>query len=221
MNILLKATNLGYHSRGYEWLFKNINLRVNSEEIIIIQGGTGTGKSLLTDILCGLKKPSQGNVGKNASLAVATQEFTLYKDLTVQENLEFISAINQNTPINRPDIISLTGMNGWEKTKAAKLPAGLKKMLQIACAVIRRTPLLIFDEPTVGMDQNLNAKFWLLVKQLVQDGRGILILTNQTAPADIPAQVFNLTDNGLVPINQADTNPDNNLGLEYKSQGVN
>ena len=59
MNTLLKASNLGQRGVGYEWLFRDVNLKINNGEIIIIYGNIGSGKTLLTDILCGLKTPSR------------------------------------------------------------------------------------------------------------------------------------------------------------------
>jgi ABC-type multidrug transport system ATPase subunit len=218
MNTLLKASNLGLYGVGYNWVFKDINLQIKSGEITIIYGNISSGKTLLTDILCGLKKPSKGLVERNAAVAVATQEFTLYKDLTVRENLDFICTINNISPIILSDIINLTGLTGWETIKALKLPAGLKKMLQIDCAIVQKTPVLIFDEPTSGLDSELNNKLWLLLDKLAQEGRGIIIMTNQMVKEVSVAQVFNLTTHGLIVMSNSNTS--NNHRFENESKGV-
>jgi ABC-2 type transport system ATP-binding protein len=219
MNTLLQANNLGLRGRGYNnWLFKDVNLKINRGDIAIIYGNCGSGKTLLADILCGLKKPSHGFVERSAHLAVATQEFTLYKDLTVQENLDFISAIHDNPSVDQAEIINLTGLTGWEKTMAKQLPVGQRKMLQIACAIIQKTPGVIFDEPTCGLDQQLNVRFHKIVEILAKEERGILIMTNQMLKVAAPTQVFNLTDRGLITISQ--TNSIKETGYNYASEGV-
>ena len=171
-------------------------------DIIDIYGIGGSGKTLLADILCGYKKPSTGDVEKYAAVAMATQEFTLYKDLTVRENVDFISAIN-DIQSGMEQIIDLTGLAAWEEIRAGKLPAGLKKMLQIACAIRRKTPLIIFDEPTTGMDPELGNKFWQLAVLLAKEGRGIVIFTNRMMKKTVPIQIFNLTSAGLEYLNDA------------------
>jgi ABC-type multidrug transport system ATPase subunit len=216
MNTLLQASHIGLRGRGYySWLFKDVNLKIDRGDIIIIYGDCGSGKTLLSDILCGLKEPNLGSVVKNAPLAVATQEFTLYKDLTVSENLDFIFAINDRSPVGNSDIINLTGLTGRETIKAGKLPAGLKKMLQTACAIIQKTPVIIFDEPFSGLDQQLTAKFRHLMWALAKEGRGIVILTNQIFEEDLATQIFKLTANGLIessPLRMAGKN-----GFNYES----
>jgi ABC-type multidrug transport system ATPase subunit len=218
MDSLLKASNIGLRGVGRQWCFRDVNLKIDNGEVIIIYGKIGSGKTALTDILGGLKKPSQGLVEKNALLAVATQEFTLYKDLTVRENLDFICTINNDGLTNLTDIIKLTGLNGWEMVKVFKLPVGLKKMLQTACAIVQKTPLIIFDEPTSGLDQELTVKFWLLIDRLAKEGRGIIIMTNQVSEEVSVAKVFNLTANGLIAMSHLNTSNDNHI--ENESKGV-
>jgi ABC-type multidrug transport system ATPase subunit len=216
MNSLLQANQLGLRSKGYYcWLFKDVNLKINPGDIIIIYGNCGSGKTILSDILCGLKKPTQGSVVKNVPLTVATQEFTLYKDLTVSENLDFISAINDSPLNDRPDIIDISGLKGWETIKSGKLPVGLRKMLQVACAVMQKTPLIIFDEPFSGMDPVLSYKFGSLVKMLAKEGRGIVIMTNQMFKDTLPTQQFILTTNGLAEFSHLSIAGQN--GFNYES----
>ncbi len=219
MNILLQASNLGLRGKGhYNWLFKDVNLKIGSGDIIVINGNSGSGKSLLGDILCGLKEPNQGFVERNVPVAVATQHFTLYRDLTVKENLDFIFAIHNNPAVNKTEILSLTGLAGWENTRAESLPAGLRKMLQIACTVVQNTPLVIFDEPTYGLDQPLSILFYRLVETLAKQNRGILILANQRLKIAALTGVFELADNGLVAISPTNTVKEN--GFTYESEGV-
>jgi ABC-type multidrug transport system ATPase subunit len=218
MDTLLKASNIGLHGVGHQWWFRDVNLKIHSGEVIIIYGKISSGKTLLADLLCGFKRPSLGSLEKNAPSTVATQEFTLYKDLTVRENLDFICAINNVGSIQLSDIIKLTGLTGWEAMKAIKLPASLKKMLQIACAIVQKTPLIIFDEPTSGLDQELTVKFWLLVEELAKEGHGIIIMTNQMVQTVSSAQVFNLTTNGLIAMSRPNTVNDHSF--EYESKGV-
>jgi ABC-type multidrug transport system ATPase subunit len=219
MNSLLQAQNLGLRGKGRSnWLFKNVNLTVSSGDIVVIIGNSGSGKSSLGDTLCGLKKPSQGFVGRQVPVAIVTQHFTLYTDLTVQENLDFMAAINDNRAENRREILNWTGLTGWENTKAKNLPSSLRKMLQIACAVVQNTPLIIFDEPTYGLDQSLSILFYRLVEILAKQNRGMLILTNQRLKVAAPTGVFELADSGLVALSPSSAAKENQS--IYESEGV-
>jgi ABC-type multidrug transport system ATPase subunit len=219
MNSLLQANNLGLHGKGhYNWLFKNVNLTIGSGDIVVINGNSGSGKSSLMDILCGFKKSSHGFVERNAPVAVATQHFTLYTDLTVQENLDFIAAIYDNQTGNKTEILNWTGLAGWENTRAKNLPVGLRKMLQIACAVVQNTSLLIFDEPTYGLDQSLIVLFYRLVETLTKQNRGIIILTNQSLKLAKSTGDFELSDSGLVALSPTHVAKENEY--RYESEGV-
>jgi ABC-type multidrug transport system ATPase subunit len=203
----------------YDWVFKDVNLKINSGDVIVIHGNSGSGKSSLADILCGLRKPNQGTVERNVPIAVATQHFTLYKDLTVQENLDFMAAIYDNPAADKREVLSLTGLTGWENTRANNLPAGLRKMLQIACTVVQNAPIIIFDEPTYGLDQPLSILFYRLVEFLSKQNRGIVILTNQRLKMVVPTGVFELADNGLVAISPTNTVKENQYRYESEEVG--
>ncbi|MGE5581968.1 MAG: ABC transporter ATP-binding protein [Bacillota bacterium] len=217
MNTLVKAVNIGSLGRGNEWLFKDINLEVNAGEIVVIFGGVDSGKSRLAEILSGCRKPGQGWIERYGPAALATQEFTLYKDLTVEENLEFIRAINDGRSSDLAEIEALTGLNGRERAKARELPVGLRKMLQAAGAVVRGTPLLVFDEPCAGLDRELQRKFRRLAESLAEAGRGVIILTNQLGEAIPSARVFSLTKKGLAGVAEAEKAHDG--GLTNESRG--
>ena len=219
MNILLQGNNLGVRGKGhYNWLFNDVNLKIGSGDIIVIYGNSGSGKSLLGDILCGLKKPNRGLVERHVPVAFATQHFTLYRDLTVRENLDFIDAIHDNASVNQVNILSSTGLTGWENTRADKLPMGLRKMLQIACAIVQDTPLIIFDEPVYGLDQPLSVLFNRVIEILSKQNRGILILTSQRLKLTAPTGVFELAEHGLIAVSPTNTIKDNQF--TYQSEGV-
>jgi ABC-type multidrug transport system ATPase subunit len=220
MNILLQAQNLGLRGKGHsDWLFKNVNLTVSSGDIVVIIGNSGSGKSSLGDTLCGLKKPSQGFARCNAPVAIVSQHFTLYTDLTVQENLDFIAAINDNRAENKREILDWTGLTGWENTKAKNLPSSLRKMLQIACAVVQNSPLIIFDEPTYGLDQSLSILFYRLTEALAKHNRGMLILTHQRLKVAAPTGVFELADSRLVALSLTNAAKENEATYESEVVG--
>ena len=185
MGVILRLGNVSYPSntRG-EWLLRSINLQAKSGELIAIYGPAGSGKSTLLEVITREKKPEQGWVERSSQLAVMAQTFDLYQDLTVMENLEFTALINGYSMKDLAQTMPLTGLLGWEKVRAGKLPAGLRKMLQLACALSRNFNLLVLDEPTVGMDTELQTMFWELVCGLTTTGKTVLFLTSLLAEAE-------------------------------------
>ena len=89
-------------------------------------------------------------------------------------------------------------------------------MLQIACAIIQKTPVIIFDEPASGLDPELTAKFWLLMDQLAEEGRGMIIMANQMVKEVSGAQIFILSVNGLTAMNSSNTSSANSFENEFK-----
>lgn len=191
---VLNAKGLGYkRSRRHNWLFDNFDIEAKMGEIVIVYGEISTGKTELIDMLAGLKPIKKGSVEKQGGTAVMQQNFYLYKDLKVSENLDFFSSIN-NFPIAKlPKIMDQTGLTNFSNVKAFKLPPGIKKMLQLACAVVKDYSLILMDEPTTGLDSHYNEVFWNYVNLLKSEGKAILITTNDKSILDKADKVYTLS----------------------------
>ena len=192
---LLKVNGLSYRrNKKAPYSFENINFIVKNSEKLVIYGGIATGKTALFEVITGVKHQNTGQVELVGEFAVVTQKFNLYSDLTVGENLEFTCEINNYSKVKMAKIIASTGLIGWEKVRAEKLPLGLKKMLQIACAIARDYQLLILDEVTVGLDQNLTKKLWEILDKLVHQGKGVLLFTALAGDLEHSNQVLYLNE---------------------------
>lgn len=211
MDSLLKVNHLSYRiSNRHNWLLNDISFQIDPGEEVVIYGEAGTGKTTLEELITGLLKPSIGWIERKGVFAVVTQDFSLYKDLTVQENLEFTCVINDFNQDNIPRIIMMTYLDSYRKVKAVDLPAGLKKLLQLACAIARDYSVLLLDEPMVGLDKNLKLRVNEIIAKAIAGGKGVMHLTSSEADFNRNARIYQLdaTASGtMVEFTQKSINP--------------
>jgi ABC-type multidrug transport system ATPase subunit len=201
MGMLLKATGLTSHrGKRRQVLLRDIHLTVEPGESVVIQGGSGTGKSTLAELLIGVAKPGVGAVERCGLAAWVPQQFLLYRDLTVAENLEFYSRVNdyQGDP---QELLTWCGLQQWLPERAGKLPAGCKKMLQICIALTRKPDLMILDEPFASLDERQMAAVTHLLRELNKAGKGIVVLLSGMTKVIAAARVYRLQNGTLTPEN--------------------
>jgi ABC-type multidrug transport system ATPase subunit len=198
MGVLLKVTDLSYRQRKHrEALLQNIDLMVATGELVVIRGGSGSGKTTLAELLAGLTAPGSGRVERPAPVALVSQRFLLYQDLTVRENLEFYCKINDYQG-ELQSLLTWAGLERWVCERTGRIPVGCQKMLQLCVALTRESPLLIMDEPTVGLDGRQMVALTKLILELTGAGKGVLILTADDAGGEIAAtRVYRLQDGRL------------------------
>jgi ABC-type multidrug transport system ATPase subunit len=196
MSTLLTVADVGFRrNKRADWLFRHLGFTVASGEMVAVLGRSGSGKSTLFNLLAGFAKPAEGRIQRNGEISVVLQEFLLYQDLTVAENLDFFSKIN-DCPQNLERWIEMSGLNRWEKSRAANLPLGYKKMLQVIVALTRECQLLILDDTVQGMDEATKTELNLLLKEMTEAGLGVLYIgSEQPCPGFHIA--LNLQDNPL------------------------
>ncbi len=204
MQNILTINNAGWRGkRRGQWLLEGINLTVAAGERAAVLGKSGSGKTLLADLAAGLQRPAQGSVTHHGAAAMVTQAFSWYGDLTVAENLDFCCLIHDHeddgSRIER--ILAATGLTGWERTRTAKLPAGYRTMLQVACALMGQPDLVIMDDPSQLLDKQLKVKLSAILEQLSQAGAAVLICTGDEELALRCETVYQLTAGRITRLN--------------------
>jgi ABC-2 type transport system ATP-binding protein len=207
------AISLNNVRKNYEEVsaLKGVTFDVKKNIIFGLAGPDGAGKSTLIRILCGLLKPDEGEIsilGMNLpkdyniikdSIGYLSQKFSLYTDLTVDENIEFIAQIHGVKKFHdrREELLEFTRMKKFRKFLAGNLSGGMKQKLALACTLIYQPKLLLLDEPTTGVDPVSRREFWLILAGLLKEDITILIST----PYMEEAERFNeiaLIENGHI-----------------------
>ncbi|MBQ1609372.1 MAG: ABC transporter ATP-binding protein, partial [Elusimicrobia bacterium] len=173
---------------------KNNTFKIKKGEIFGLLGPNGAGKSTSFKMMCGLSKPTSGttkifgtdmkeNPTKARSyLGYMAQKFSLYGNLTVEQNLNFFAGVyglNKKDKQQRIDeMIKSFNFETVLKQKADELPLGFKQRLSMACAVMHNPPVLFLDEPTSGVDVVARRDFWNHITSLAKKGVTVLITTH-------------------------------------------
>jgi ABC-2 type transport system ATP-binding protein len=171
-----------------------VDLRVRRGEIFGCLGPNGSGKSTLMRMLVGLMAPSEGEAfvlgcrmpfdaeRLRPRVGYMTQRFSLYDDLSVEENLDFageIFGLSRRRRRQRVEAaIADAGMERYRAMRAATLSGGWKQRLALAAATIHQPELLLLDEPTAGVDPQSRRRFWEKLFQLASQGTTILVSTH-------------------------------------------
>ncbi len=178
----------------------NVNLTVAKGEIFGFLGPNGAGKSTTIRMLCGLLEPTSGEatVGgrdvKTQSEAIKehigymSQKFSLYDDLTVEENIDFFAGIygvpDAKLAARKSYVLKMAAIEDRRTTMTRLLPGGLKQRLALGCAILHEPPILFLDEPTSGVDPIARRNFWDLIYQLSAAGQTIFVSTHYMDEAE-------------------------------------
>ncbi|PTX91451.1 ABC transporter ATP-binding protein [Opitutus sp. ER46] len=166
-----------------------ISFSVRRGEIFGFLGPNGAGKSTTIRMLCGLLTPTGGE-GRVAGFDIRrqteaiktrigymSQKFSLYDELTVEENIDFYSGIYRLPPAKKAErkawVLEMAGLTEHRRSRTSDLSGGWKQRLALGCAVLHEPPILFLDEPTSGVDPNSRRQFWDLIYTLA--GRGVTV----------------------------------------------
>jgi len=178
----------------------HVSFQVSKGEIFGFLGPNGAGKSTVIRMLCGLLTPTSGwgavaglDVTKDAeeirkNIGYMSQKFSLYDDLTVEENIEFFSRIYGVPGELRTEreeyVLRIAGLTDRRSTLTRLLAGGWKQRLALGCAIVHSPPILFLDEPTSGVDPIARRSFWDLIYQLAEGGQTILVTTHYMDEAE-------------------------------------
>lgn len=223
-------------SYGAVHAVKNVSLKVQKGELFGLIGPDGAGKTTLFKILVTLLFSDQGNAFVN-ELNVATDylklrtqigympgRFSLYQDLTIEENLDFFATVFGTSIQANYDLIKdiYVQIEPFKTRRAGKLSGGMKQKLALCCALIHKPEILFLDEPTTGVDAVSRKEFWDMLKQLKQRGLTILVSTpymdeaslcdrialmqnGEILAIDTPQDITRLFDNPLYAVKAVET----------------
>jgi len=186
----------------------DVSFSIKKGEVVAILGPNGAGKTTTISMLLGLMHPTNGGIklfGLNPSdkkvrekIGTMLQEVSVMNGLKVKELLELIRNYYPN-PLSLKELIELTGLTETDlKTRAEKLSGGQKRRLSFALALSGNPDLIIFDEPTVGMDITSRNRFWKTINQLAKQGKTIIFTTHYIQEADDVAERILLFHNGNI-----------------------
>jgi ABC-2 type transport system ATP-binding protein len=185
-------------SFGSKHVVKDFSLQVRRGEIYGFLGPNGSGKTTSIRMLCGLLKPDSGrgtclghDVVKEAAtikreVGYMTQRFSLWEDLTIRENLEFVARMygmrDRKTAVD--SILNEIGLQNREDQLAGTLSGGWKQRLALAACMLHRPQLLLLDEPTAGVDPQARRDFWEEIHALAAQGISVLVSTHYMDEAE-------------------------------------
>jgi len=190
MRSIIKINNLE-KSYGNVTAVSGVSYSVCEGEMFGLVGPDGAGKTTTIRILCGLLNPESGSVfvfDKDITksrkeiqnqIGYLSQKYSLYGDLTVDENIEFFADIHgvKNYEDRRNELLEFTRLTSFRKRLADNLSGGMKQKLALACSLIHRPKILYLDEPTTGVDPVSRRDFWKILSKLLKEGITIFMTT--------------------------------------------
>ena len=170
---------------------EGISFTVERGEMFALVGPDGAGKSTTIRMLCGILKADAGSatlLGFDVAtqpeeikkrIGYLSQRFSLYTDLSVDENIEFFARINGVNDFRRrrDELLEFTRLDQFRTRLAEKLSGGMKQKLALACTLIHAPEIIFLDEPTTGVDPVTRRDFWKLLAELMRGGTTIFLTT--------------------------------------------
>ncbi|WPX07668.1 ABC transporter ATP-binding protein [Anaerocellum danielii] len=209
----------------------DISFSIPKGSIFALLGPNGSGKTTTIKIICGVLRATKGYVevlGKDVSrypeevkqnIGYVSQKFSLYEDLTIEENIEFYGAIyglsEAEIAEKKTKLLKFFGFESREKSLVGTLSGGMKQKLAFACATLHNPQILILDEPTAGVDPISRKEYWEMIRVFAKAGVTVLVTTHYMDEAercDYVAFMFN----GI--LKEVDTPA--NVKIKYSSHSI-
>ena len=213
MSEILNVTMLN-KSYGEKKVVNDLSFRIHKGEILCLLGPNGAGKSTTMNILCGLLGYDSGEILWNdqpvdrhlnlfkQKLGVVPQDLAIYEDLSAEKNVAFFASLyglsGQQLQDKVDKALAFAGLSDRRADKARTFSGGMKRRLNIACAIAHEPELLIMDEPTVGIDPQSRNHILHSIRKLKQAGMTILYTTHYMEEVEAISDRILIMDSGNV-----------------------
>ena len=198
----IEMTDLSYNY-GSVRAISGMSLRIEANQMFALVGPDGAGKTTTIRLLCGILRPAAGSIrilGRELEdnlpwvkerIGYLSQRFSLYGDLTVDENVEFFARIHgvRDFQDRREELLSFTRLLPFRARLAERLSGGMKQKLALACTLVHRPRVILLDEPTTGVDPVSRREFWIILSQLLREGITIVMSTPYLDEAERASRV--------------------------------
>lgn len=189
-----------------------ISLKVNKGEIFGILGPNGAGKSTLIGMICGLVKKTSGEIiyengtegirKWKSNIGIVPQDFALYWDLTAEENIRFFCSLygfkGEELKRRTEKTLEFVGLSDVKKKRASEFSGGMKRRLNIGCAIAHSPKLIIMDEPTVGIDPQSRNHILESVLKLREEGSTIIYTSHYMQEVEYLCDRIAIVDKGKI-----------------------
>jgi len=216
--ISIHASNIT-KSYGKKTALDDISFDISRGELFGFIGPDGAGKTTLFRLITSLLVPDHGSITVEGSdtvkdyiklrkiLGYMPGRFSLYQDLTVEENLRFFAGIFNTTPEANYDLVKdiYSQIEPFKNRKAGKLSGGMKQKLALSCALIHKPEVLVLDEPTTGVDAVSRIEFWEMLSRLRESGITIVVSTPYMDEASRCDRVALIQNGGIMSIDTPDS----------------
>jgi ABC-2 type transport system ATP-binding protein len=203
-------------SYGTATALTDVSFTVARGEMFGLIGPDGAGKTTAIRLACGLLRADRGRVTVldhdpvrehrqvTGSIGYLSQRFSLYGDLSIDENIAFFAEIHglRNYGAARDRLLTMTQLTPFRKRRADRLSGGMKQKLALACTLVHEPQVLILDEPTTGVDPVSRREFWKLLSEFLSNGLTIVMATPYLDEAERCARITLLHEGRLLAIEQ-------------------
>jgi ABC-2 type transport system ATP-binding protein len=205
---------------GNFYAVNRVSFTVNRGETFGFLGANGAGKTTTIRVLCGLLHPSEGQVrvagagfegGERAiksKVGYMSQKFTLYDDLTVDENLSFMASLrkveSKSYIKRRQELFDFISFDRPLNTIVRDLPAGVKQQVSLAAALLHDPEIIFLDEPTAGVSPASRSRFWSLIRKLSGSGKTVFVTTHYMDEAEQCDRIALMREGKIIALDSPD-----------------